>query len=50
MSWNYTNIQGPCDLDLWPSDPKINNGHILVMTNQFVKYEDFVINSFHINA
>jgi hypothetical protein len=25
---------------------KINKGHLLVMTNQYVKYEDFVINSF----
>jgi hypothetical protein len=26
-------------------DPKINRGDLLVMTNQYVKYEDFVINT-----
>jgi hypothetical protein len=49
MKGNHTNIQGPCDLDLWPSDPKINRGHLLVMTNQYVKYEDFVMHSFQDN-
>ena len=34
----------PSDLDLWHSDPKINRGHLLVMTNLHVKYEDSVIN------
>ena len=34
----------PPDLDLRPSDPKINRGHLLAMTNQHVKYEDSVIN------
>jgi hypothetical protein len=32
--------QSPCDLDLWPSDLKINRGHFLVMTNLHAKYED----------
>ena len=32
-----TNI--PPDLDIWRSDPKINRGHLLVMTNLNVKYE-----------
>jgi hypothetical protein len=32
--------QGPCDFDLWPSDLKINRGHLLIMTNLHVKYED----------
>jgi hypothetical protein len=49
MSGNHTNIQEPCDLDLWPSAHKINRGHLVVMTNQYVKYEDFVINSFQDN-
>ena len=31
MSWNNFDIQGQCDLDLWPSDRKINKGHLLVM-------------------
>jgi hypothetical protein len=26
-------------------DPKINRGHLLVMTDQYIKYDDFVINS-----
>jgi hypothetical protein len=49
MSGNHTYIQGPCQLDLWPSDSKINRGHLLVMNNQHVKYKDFVINSFQDN-
>ena len=28
-----------CDLDLWPSDLKINRGHLLVVTNLHIKYE-----------
>jgi hypothetical protein len=32
--------QGPCDLDLCPSDLKINRGHLLIMTNLNAKYED----------
>ena len=28
-----------CDLDLWPSDPKINRGHLLLMTNLPIKFE-----------
>jgi hypothetical protein len=27
-------------LDLWPSDLKINRGHLLIMTNLHTKYED----------
>jgi hypothetical protein len=42
-------IQCPCDLDLWPSDPKIYRGHVLVMTNLYVKDEDIVINTFQGN-
>jgi hypothetical protein len=34
--------QGPCDLDLWPSDLKINRGHLQIMTNLHAKYEDCV--------
>jgi hypothetical protein len=32
-------LQGQCDLDLWPLDPKINRGHLLVMTNHHTKFE-----------
>jgi hypothetical protein len=46
---NYTNIQEPCELDLWLSDPEINRGNLLVTINQYVKYEDFVIKSFQDN-
>jgi hypothetical protein len=42
MSGNHTNIQETRDLDLWPSDPKINKGHLLVISSQYVKYEDFL--------
>ena len=41
MSLNNFYIQSHRDLELWPSDPK--------MTNQHVKYEDFVMNSFQDN-
>ena len=34
----------PFNLDFWPSDPKINRGHLLVMATLHVKYEDSVIN------
>jgi hypothetical protein len=44
MSETQTIIQGPCDLDLCHSDPKINRGQLLVMANQYVKYEDFINN------
>jgi hypothetical protein len=46
MSSNHSDLKVPCDLDHWPSDPKINRGHLLVVTNHYVKYEDFVINTF----
>jgi hypothetical protein len=45
MSWNHTTIQGHCDHYLWPGDPIINNGYLLVKNNKYVKYKDFVINS-----
>jgi hypothetical protein len=31
--------QGPCDLDLWPDDFKINRGHLLILTNLHAKCE-----------
>jgi hypothetical protein len=31
--------QGPCDL--WPSDPKIIRGHVLIITNLYTKHEDW---------
>jgi hypothetical protein len=41
MKGNHSNIYGP--LDLWPGDRKITRDYLLVMKNQYVKYEDFVI-------
>jgi hypothetical protein len=32
--------QGPCDLDLWPGDLKINRVYLLIMTKLHAKYED----------
>ena len=37
------------DIDLKFSDPKIDRDHLLVMTNQLVKYENLMINSFQEN-
>jgi hypothetical protein len=39
ISGNHSDIKGPCELDLWPHDPKIDRGHPLVMTNHYVKYD-----------
>ena len=39
----------PCDLDLWPSEPKINRVLVLTIINQYVKYESSVITSFQDN-
>jgi len=44
MSGNRLNKKDHCDIDLWPSDFKINTGHVLAKTNQHLKYEIFVIN------
>jgi hypothetical protein len=38
--------KGTCDIGLYPSYLKINRGHQIDMTNQYVKYEEFVIDSF----
>jgi hypothetical protein len=32
--------KGPCDLDFWSSDLKINMGHLMVRINLHAKYED----------
>jgi hypothetical protein len=32
-------LQGQCDLDLWPIDPKINRGYLLVMNNHYTKFK-----------
>jgi hypothetical protein len=32
-------LQIQCDLDLWPLDPKINRGHLLVMYNHHTKFK-----------
>ena len=45
----HFNIQGQCDLDFWPSNAKINRGHLLVLANQHVKYEDSVMNGIQDN-
>ena len=47
MSGNNFDIQG--NYDIWLSEPKINRGHLLIMTNLHVKYEDIVINDFQDN-
>ena len=44
INLNVSNDTYAPDLDLWPSDPKINRGHLLVMINLHAKYEDSVIN------
>ena len=36
-------IQCHCDLDLWLSDPKINRGHQLVMSNHLLKCKNLII-------
>ena len=41
MSRNHFDIQDHCDLDLWPTDSKIDRGHKNV--------KDFVINGFQYN-
>ena len=49
ISRNHFDIQGHCDLDLKPSDHKINRGHLLVKSKLQVIYEDLVINGFQEN-
>ena len=39
-SGNHFTISGHRDLDLWPSDLKINRGHLLVMINVPMKFHD----------
>ena len=34
------NMYAPNNLDLWPRNPKVNRGHLLVMTNHHTKLED----------
>jgi len=41
----FVNKKEHCDLDLWPSEPKIKLGHVRAKTNQHVKYDIFVIQS-----
>ena len=48
-SVHYFSIEGHCDLNLWPSDPKINRCHLILLTILYMKYEDFVINGFQDN-
>jgi hypothetical protein len=36
---NRSYLQGQCDLDLSPLDPKINRSHLLVLTNHHAKFE-----------
>jgi len=35
----------PCDITLWPSEPKINRGLVLTKPNQNIIYKSSVINS-----
>ena len=32
--------EGPCDLDIWPTDLKINMGLLLLGTNLHIKFQD----------
>ena len=46
ISGNHFNIQGHCKFTI---DLVINRGHLLVMTNHLVKYENLMINKFQEN-
>jgi hypothetical protein len=39
-------LMTPVSLNFDPSDPKINKGHLIVISNHPVKYDDFVMNTF----
>ena len=43
MSGKHFSIQGQYDLDLWPRNPKVNRGHLLVMNNHLVKYKNVLL-------
>ena len=49
MSENHFDIQRSLGQDLWPTEPKSNRIHLLVMANVHVRYENFVINGFQDN-
>ena len=36
-------ILGHCDLDIWPIGPKSTRGHLLVMSNHFVKHKNLIV-------
>ena len=40
----YKIIKKNSSLDLWPTEPKINRGHLLFMTYPFAKYENIIDN------
>ena len=44
LSGNQFYINKNCDLDLCPTEPKINRDHVLIETYHHVKYEGFAIN------
>jgi hypothetical protein len=44
MSENHSDIYGPYYLDLWPSIPNIDRDNPLVITNMYVKYDNFQTN------
>ena len=48
-SGNHSDIQCHRELDLWPTCPKINKDHLLVMTNSLVKYQYVINNGFYEN-
>mgnify|MGYP001586323406 CR=1 FL=1 len=39
-SGNDFSVSGPCDIDLWPYQPKINRGLLPVMTNFPINFHD----------
>ena len=41
--------EGHCDLDLYPTDPKINRDHVCVMANWDINYQVPKLNSFQVN-
>jgi hypothetical protein len=49
LNINYITFKAAVTLHLDYSDPILYRGHVLHMAIQYVKYEDFVINSFQDN-
>jgi len=49
-SGNLFTVMSHCDLDLWPSDLKINKGYIPVMINVPIKYMVLCVSIFEISS